>query len=169
MSHRNINGDLITPLTEKGLNDRQRILKRLLDARLENRARIYIDGGSGNQVIRSGGYCPMYDFDDICTARDVRLRDLRNKHAIPVSSPPHKFTDAYYYNSEGKRVRYDTPQYRIELAPETIRRMDWSRFWQTPMVALYDWHQMFISPRSQQQEKPSLTPIVKDDGQTAFV
>lgn len=136
------NGNRITPLYTVGFTQKQKILKILLDERLSNRARVHIDGGPGNQVIRSGGYIAMHDLNHICSSRDRRLRELRTDHQIPISDPPHKFTDATYYDSQGNQKSYSVPQYRIELTPDEIRNMDWSRFWEIPFAAMYSRPQM---------------------------
>jgi|GEM_PF-2417884 len=158
----NIRGQLITPSSNEGLTQRQRILKYLLDARLENRPKIYIDNGPGNQVVRSGGYVPMYELDHICSARDVRLRELRREHGIPICDP-HVFQDATYYTSDGQRKKYDVPQYRIELNPDRIRELDWSRFWEKPMTAVFNEQAMDLVDRRPPEFK------TEANGQRAFI
>ena len=142
---RNLNGDLITPEYVGGaFTKKQRILKILLDARLDNKPRMVIDGGPGNQVIRRGGYIAMHDLNHVCSARDVRLRELRRDHQIPIG-PPHIFNDAVYIKSDGEEGICSTPHYRIELSPDEIRNMDWSRFWDIPFRGIYNLHQMEIT------------------------
>jgi len=155
------NGNRITPLYVVGFTQKQKILKILLDERLSNRARMIIDAGPGNQIIRSGGYLAMHDFNHICSSRDRRLRELRSDHHLPISDPPHIFNAATYYNANGKRVHYTTPHYRIELTPTEIRNMDWRRFWEIPFAAVYDRHQMEI-----QKSDPYHT---EKNGQTSFL
>lgn len=123
----------VPPATTDGLTQRARILKRLIDTRLANKPIIHIDGGPGNQVIRSGGYMPIHAFNDICSARQVRMWELKSKLDVPISDPPHVFDGAFYINSKGERVKYSTPQYRIELEPLEILALDWSRMWEKPM------------------------------------
>lgn len=114
------------------MTDRQKILKILLDTRVNNKPFIHLDGGPDNRIIRSGGYLPMHHFNWVCSARDVRLRELRRLHLVPITDPPHVFSDAWYYTAAGKRVRYTLEQYRIEMTPEEILAYDWSGAWERP-------------------------------------
>jgi hypothetical protein len=119
------------PSTMDGLSQKQKILKMMIDVRLANKPMMFIDNGPGNQVIRSGGYLAMFHFDHICSARDVRLRELRREHDVPISAP-HIFTDATYSTAAGQR-KFDTPVYRLELDPAEILKLDWSRMFSKPM------------------------------------
>jgi len=135
------------------------MLKMLLELRIENKPHVHIDAGQGNQVIRSGGYRPMHFFNFICSARDVRMRELRRERLLPISDPPHVFDDAYYMNN-GKRIHYSTPQYRIELTPREILALDWSKFWEQPFTAIYDWDSMLID---KDMPRPSGQPTVEPE------
>ncbi len=147
----------VPPETFAGMTHSQKILKIMLTDRVENIPHSYIDGGNGNQIIRSGGFRPMYHYNWICSARDVELRKLRRIHLLPISDPPHVFDDAYYVNSQGRRVKYIIPQYRIELTPRQILALDWSRFWERPFDAIFDWDSMLIDHYIK-REIPGLEP-----------
>ena len=133
------------PTTMVGLSQKQKILKMMIDVRLANKPMMFIDNGPGNQVIRSGGYLAMFHFDHICSARDVRLRELRREHDIPISAP-HIFTDATYSTAAGPR-KFDTPVYRLELDPSEILKLDWSRMFSKPM-GIFNAEQMRIGSAS---------------------
>ncbi|MFH1850995.1 MAG: hypothetical protein ABIA75_01480 [Candidatus Neomarinimicrobiota bacterium] len=128
----------VTPPTNSGLCHKQIILKQLLDERLANAPTIFIDGGEGNRIIRRGGYLAMHHFNHICSARDVRLRELRRDHRVPVSDP-HIFEDAFYYDRHGHLVHYRTPHYRIDLTPEQILAYPWEAAWRRPFRWVFDY------------------------------
>jgi len=155
--------NIITPPTVYGLSRKQIILKMLIDAKLDEKPFRYFDGGPGNEVIRSGGYRPMYFFRGPRLggdAADVRIRELRREHLVPVSDP-HIFSDAYYYGYDGEKIRYKIPQYRLELTPKEILQHDWSGAWYVP----FKW--VFQRLTSSNDSRP--VNIIEDaDGQRSF-
>ena len=156
----------VPPETFAGLLNIQKILKMLLETRIDSGPHIYIDGGQGNQLIRSGGFRPMHFFNWVASSRDVMLRELRRIHQLPISDPPHVFNDAFY-TSNGNRVKYTIPQYRIELTPRQILALDWSRFWERPFDAIFDWDSMLIDSNVERPgiaTKPAAPATVYENG-----
>ena len=110
------------------LTRKQKVLYELIMLRLYNKSFNLASTLEAGDSWISGGYRPVYYFrtkEIGGSAGDVRIRELRLDHNVPITCKPHK----YYDGAGKKRTAYI---YRLELTPDEIREYDWSDAWEKP-------------------------------------
>lgn len=105
----------------------QKVLAKLIEARQDNRPFLLYPGPPEEWI--SGGYLPMWAFRGPQIggdAADVRLRELRREHLVPIELHNHK-------------TRYGTtPLYRLDMTQEQTIAYDWEPALKQPFTWKYE-------------------------------
>jgi len=147
---------------------KQIILDLLIKARLRDNDvnqgwLLHDDLDPAKQVWISGGFRPIYYFrgpDRGGDAADVRLREWRREHLVPIELRWHKWKLPVY--SKGIEIPKTTPIYRIDLSQSDILTYDWTPAWEEP----FNW---IFQPTNGQ---PVFDPVIlheTKEGQLTFV